>query len=174
MSILRAALQIVSLLPATASYAERQIVEIFQPTSLLGTDTEDEPLTKGQAMAARILRRPVLIGGAFPESPVDAMCLPHRIAGADDGFPNESNLIVLVGAKIHAEWGEKVHTVIADFTDAKASEELGVSLLQVMQLTAECLKRNLRGEATTPIRIQWKAPKWQEALADRLPKIIKK
>ena len=103
MSILRAALLIVSLLTATAAYAERQIVEIFQPTSLLGTDTEDEPLTKGQAMAATILRRPVLIGGAFPESPVLAMCLPHRIAGAGEGFPDESNLIVLVGAKIHAE-----------------------------------------------------------------------
>ena len=70
--------------------------------------------------------------------------------------------------------GEKSHTVIADFTESKVSEELGVSLLQVMQLTAECLKRNLRGERTTPIRIQWKTPKGQETLADRLPKIIKK
>ena len=112
--------------------------------------------------------------GRFPSLLSKRWCLPHRIAGAGEGFPHESNLIVIVGAKIHAEWGEKSHTVIADFTEAKVSEEFGVSLPQVMQLTAECLKRNLRGEMTIPIRIQWKTAKGQEALADRLPKIIKK
>jgi hypothetical protein len=125
MNILRAGLLIAGLLMASSAYAERQIAEIFQPTSLLGTDTEDEPLKNGQAMAATILRRPVLIGGAFPESPVDAMCLPHRIAGAGDGFPVESNLIVLIGAKVQAEWGEKFHTVTADFSQARASEDFG-------------------------------------------------
>ena len=42
-----------------------------------------------------------------------------------------------------------------------------------MQLTAECLKRNLRG-GDTPIAILWKTPKGQEALLDRLAKEIKK
>ena len=162
-----------SVLFALPAHAERQIAEIFQPTSLLGTDTEDEPLKDGQAMAATILSRPILIGGAFPESPVEAMCLPHKITGATDGFPKESNLIVLVGAKISAEFGEKSHSIIADFSRARVSEDLGVSLIQVMQLTAECLNRNLRN-SDAPIAIVWKVPKGQEELVDRLPKEIKK
>jgi hypothetical protein len=57
-------------------------------------------------MAATILSRPILVAGAFPESQVAAMCLPHKITGATTGSPEESNLIVLVGAKIDAEFGE--------------------------------------------------------------------
>lgn len=173
MNFLKAALLFVSLLFAFPVHAERQIAEIFQPISLLGTDTEDEPLKDGQDMAATILSRPILIGGAFPESPVLAMCLPHKIAGAPDEFPKESNLIVLVGAKLDAEFGEKSHTVIADFSRAKASDDLGVTLLQVMQLTAECLQRNLRSSDNTPIMIRWKTPPGDVALADKLPKEIK-
>lgn len=101
------------------------------------------------------------------------MCLPHKITGATAGFPEESNLIVLVGAKIDAEFGEEFHTITADFSRAKASDDLGVTLLQVMQLTAECLQRNLKG-SSMPIKIQWKTPPRQEGLADKLPKEIKR
>jgi hypothetical protein len=173
MNFLTVMLLFASVLFSFPVHAERQIAEIFQPTSLLGTDTEDEPLKDGQSMAATILSRPILIGGAFPESPVQAMCLPHKIAGAPQGFPKERNLIVLVGAKLDAAWGEKSHTVTADFSRAKASDDLGVTLLQVMQLTAECLQRNLRSSESTPIMIHWKTPAGNAVPADKLPKEIK-
>jgi hypothetical protein len=99
--------------------------------------------------------------------------LAAQDCGSDGRIPKESNLIVLVGAKISAEFGEKSHSVTADFSRAKVSDDLGVSLIQVMQLTAECLNRNLRG-SDTPIAILWKIPKGQEALLDGLPKEIKK
>lgn len=172
MKALNVCLLLASILIASSAHGGSQIVEIFQPTSLLGTDTEDDPLGDGQDMAATIVSRPVVIGGAFPESPVHAMSLPHKIEGATDGFPTESNLIVLVGAEINAKWGENSHVVTADFSKAQASEDLDVTLLQVMQLTAECLRRNLQGEGT-PITILWKAPKGQETLLDQLPKEIK-
>ena len=173
MNLLKAGLVFVSVLFAVSVHAERGIAEIFQPTSLLGTESDDQPLKDGQIMAASILSRPILVAGAFPESPVAAMCLPHKITGATSGFPEESNLIVLVGAKVDAEFGEKFHTVTADFSHAKASDDLGVTLLQVMQLTAECLQRNLRG-SSMPIKIQWKTPPRQEGIAEKLPKEIKR
>jgi hypothetical protein len=85
MNLLKVGLLFASVLFAVSAHAERAIAEIFQPTSLLGTDTDDEPLKDGQIMAATILSRPILIAGAFPESPVAAMCLPHKITGATDG-----------------------------------------------------------------------------------------
>jgi hypothetical protein len=90
MNLLKVAPLFTSVLFAFAAHTERQIAEIFQPTSLLGTDTEDEPLKDGQTMSATILCRPILIAGAFPESPVMAMCLPHKITGATDGFPKKA------------------------------------------------------------------------------------
>lgn len=68
MNLLKRGLLLASLVFAFSVHAERQIAEIYQPTSLLGTDTEDEPLKDGQFMAATILCRPILIAGAFPES----------------------------------------------------------------------------------------------------------
>jgi hypothetical protein len=147
-----------SLLVLTVSYAERSLVQVYQPTSLLGTEGEDDPLGTGEWMAATIVSRPVIIGGAFPESPVYAVSLPHRIAGATEGFPQESNLIVIVGGKVHAEWGESEHRIIADFSKATVPENLGVTLIQVMKLTAVCLQKTLGAEQETPIRITWKAP----------------
>lgn len=173
MNLLKAGLLFSSVLFAVSVHAESGIAEIFQPTSLLSTESDDEPLKDGQIMAATILSRPILVAGAFPESPVAAMCLPHKITGAPAGFPEESNLIVLVGAKIDAEFGEKFHTVTADFSHARASDDLGVTLLQVMQLSAECLQRNLQ-RSSMPIKIQWKTPPRQEGLADKLPKEIKR
>jgi len=174
MALLRSILFLSALTLATNAFAERQIVEIYQPTSLLGTEGEDDPLHNGQSMPATILQRPVVVGGAFPESPVAAVALPHTIAGASQGFPKESNLIVLVGGKLHAEWGEKQHTIIADFSQAKASDDLGVTLLQVMQLTAECLQLTLKGWEKTPIDIVWKTPEGSESLVNTLPKGIKR
>src|SRR4030095_11853601 len=90
MNLLKVGFVFASVLFAVSVHAERGIAEIFQPTSLLGTESDDEPLKDGQIMAATILSRPILVAGAFPESPVAAMCLPHKITGATAGFPEES------------------------------------------------------------------------------------
>ena len=55
MNLLKVVFLLTSVLFAFSAHAERGIAEIFQPTSLLGTDTEDEPLKDGQTMAATIL-----------------------------------------------------------------------------------------------------------------------
>ena len=98
------------------------------------------------------------------------MCLPHKITGATNGFQEESNLIVLVGAKIRPSLATSPILLLGIFS-RKAIRNLEVSLLQVMQRTAECLNRNLGGR-DTPIEILWKTPKGQEALLKKLPKTI--
>jgi len=153
--------------------AENALMQVFQPTSLLGTEMEGDPLNTGESIAATIVSRPVLIGGAFPESPVHAISLPHRIAGAGKNFPDESNLIVLVGGRVHAEHGDKEHRIIADFSGAKVPESLGVTLLQVMKLTALCLHKTLGTEHERPIKITWLAPQGISLADAKLPPEIK-
>jgi hypothetical protein len=153
--------------------ADSSLMQVYQPTSLLGTQLDGDPLRTGDSICATIVSRPVLVGGAFPESPVDAISLPHRIAGAGEGFPQESNLIVLVGGKIHAEHGEKEHQIIADFSKAKVPENLGVSLVEVMKITALCMSKTLGTKHDRPIKITWIAPEGLSLTDAKLPAEIK-
>jgi hypothetical protein len=153
--------------------AENSLMQVYQPTSLLGTEMDGDPLNTGEGIAATIVSRPVLVGGAFPESPVHAVSLPHRIAGAGKNFPDESNLIVLVGGQVYAEYGDKEHRIIADFSKAKIPENLGVTLIQVMKLTALCLNKTLGTEHERPIKITWLAPQGISIVDAKLPSEIK-
>jgi hypothetical protein len=154
--------------------AERSLIDAYQPTSLLGTEGECDPLGTGEWIAATIVSRPVIIGDAFPESPVDAVSLPHRIAGATEGFPEESNLIVIVGGDVRAEWGETEDQIIADFSKAKVPENLGVTLIQVMKMTAVCLEKTLGTQHEKPIKIKWMAPEGVSLTDAELPTEIKR
>lgn len=154
-------------------HAERSLIEVYQPTSLLGTELDGDPLGTGESLAATIVVRPAIIGGAFPESPVHAISLPHKIAGAPEGFPEESNLIVMVGADIHAEWGQKEDLIIADFSKAKVPENLGISLVQVMKMTALCLQKTLGTQHEKPIEITWLGPEGMSLVDAQLPSAIK-
>lgn len=154
-------------------HAENVLMQVYQPTSLLGTEMDGDPLESGESIAATIVSRPVLVGGAFPESPVSAVSLPHKIAGAGDHFPSESNLIVLVGGRVSAEHGQTEHKIIADFSRAKVPETLGVTLIQVMQMTAICLQKTLGDQHHIPIQISWVAPEGSSIDISKLPTQIK-
>ncbi len=149
-------------------------MQVYQPTSLLGTELDGDPLDTGESICATIVSRPVLIGGAFPESPVHAISLPHRIAGAGKSFPDESNLIVLVGGRVYAEHGDKEHRITADFSKAEVPKNLGVTLVQVMKMTALCLHKTLGTEHERPIKITWLAPEGISLADAKLPSEIKK
>ena len=153
--------------------AERALIDVFQPTSLLGTEGEADPLRSGEHIAATIVSRPVIIGGAYPEGPVGAISLPHKLSGAPEGFPAESNLIVLVGGKVWAEQGEKEHQITVDFSNAKVPENLGVSLVQVMKITALCLQKTLGTGHERPFRITWLSPEGISIVDAKLPLEIK-
>ncbi len=155
------------------SRAERSIIAAYQPTSLLGTEGECDPLGTGEWVAATLVSRPVIVGGAFPESPVHAVSLPHKIAGATEGFPEESNLIVIVGGDVHAESGQKEDQIIADFSKAKVPENLGVTLIQVMKMTALCLEKTLGTQHEKPIKIKWLAPEGMSLADAKLPSEIR-
>ena len=127
-----------------------------------------------RVFAATIVSRPMIVGGAFPESAIHAISLPHRIAGADANFPNESNLIVLVGEVLQAKDGEEEHQVTADFSKAKVPENPGVTLVQVMQMTALCLEKTLGDDLQKPIQIIWIAPEGVSLSEAELPLSIER
>ncbi|MGB3117910.1 MAG: hypothetical protein WBE58_03745, partial [Verrucomicrobiales bacterium] len=79
-----------------------------------------------------------------------------------------------VGADIHAEYGDKEHRIIADFSKAKVPENFGVTLIQVMKISALCLQKTLGDQNEKTIRITWLAPEGVSLVDAGLPSEIKK
>ncbi len=141
--------------------AERNIVQIFLPVSLSGTELDADPLGTGESMGAMILARPALIGGAYPENIIAAICLPLQLGGGNNNFPDESNLLVIIGAKISAAHGiqNEPHQITVDFTKVNRKENSDSSISQALRLTAECLKRTIsQNKSGREFQIAWLVP----------------
>ncbi len=129
---------------ALSLHAERDIAPVYQPLSLLGTEMEANPLGAEEPIAADIFATPALVSSAYPEAIVHAIGLPHRFYNAPEGFPEESNLLVLTGGKLEAEWGEERHKITIDFSKVSIEEHLGITLQQLCDLTLLCLSKSLQ------------------------------
>jgi len=141
--------------------AERTIVQIFLPVSLAGTDLDADPLASGESMGALILARPALIGGAYPEGLIAAICRPLQLGGGNNNFPDESNLLVRIGAEISAAHGiqKEPHQITVDFTKVNRKENSDSSISQALRLTAECLKRTIaQNKSGREFQIAWLVP----------------
>jgi hypothetical protein len=151
---------LVLLTTCAAVRAERDIVPIHQPLSLLGTELEAEPLGTDEPLAADVLATPTLVSSAYPEAIVAAIALPHRLYNAPEDFPAESNLLVLSGAKLEAAWGEERHQITLDFSKVTLDEHLGITLQQLCDLTMLCLRRSLAAGGTDgkPFDLRWLLP----------------
>jgi len=154
--------------------AERDIVPIFQPLSLLGTELEAYPLGQDEGICADVMATPAIVSSAYPEAIVQAIALPHRFYHAPEGFPDESNLLVLAGARLEAAWGEERHSVTIDFSQASLEDRLGVTLDQLCRLTILCLSKSLRQGYSDGklIDLQWKLPPNGEELLATLPAVL--
>ena len=163
-----------------SAFAERGIGIAWQPMSLLGTEMMAEPLPNEDEMAVSFISRPHMFQAGLFEEIVAAVGTPHRLAGADKAFPKESNLTVLMNAKVSGEETEKARTIHIDLskTTAKLLATHELSLEQVGKLLVACITKNLRAngqvredQATFPI--QWKLPpKTDPKVRARLPKKI--
>jgi hypothetical protein len=154
--------------------AERDIVPIFQPLSLLGTELEAYPLGQEEGICADVMATPAIVSSAYPEAIVQAIGLPHRFYQAPEGFPAESNLLVLTGARLDAAWGEERHAVTIDFSQVSLGGNLGVTLDQLCRLTVLCLSKSLRQgySDSKPIDLHWKLPQNGQELLAGLPSVL--
>ena len=55
------------------------VVQIYQPISLHGSDVDDEVDDMGESLQASILCRPMALTGGFPEVLVESIAMPHAL-----------------------------------------------------------------------------------------------
>lgn len=153
--------------------AERGIAEISYPISLLGTEMVNDEDDAGSGL---IVTRAEIIQSAYPESLIQAVAAPVEFKLAGEGFPKESNLIVLCGITLEPAYGEKEHTLVIDATKmSKTEEEVSMKPEQVLKLVVAAIQQTLDQNAEmadeNPIRVTYKLPAGMKR--GSLPEVVK-
>ena len=157
--------------------AECGIGTIWQPLSLLGTEGDAKPLSDEPEMAVSIESRPTYTSGAHFESVVASLALPHRIAGAPETFPLESNLVVLLKTSVtgvYRQDGTKEITLDLSNVPKDVLKQHGITIKHDAKLLLACLTKNLRQNNLWIEQgwfdLVWKLPTDSNSLIDDLPK----
>ena len=136
---------VLTLLLASASLASAttlEVLRVFQPLSLHGTDVDHE--FKGEAVQAHIFARPMVLSGAMPENLVLAVATPHRMPAIFNYDVNECNLLTLFQIEISGIMGDSGELEVAfDLTKMQAPESVDLSIRTVLSLSIQALKKTL-------------------------------
>lgn len=121
------------------------VVSIYQPLSLHGSDVDDEVDDMGESLQAAILSRPMALTGAFPEVLVEAIAMPHRLPTNNPNYViQEVNLVVLCGLKLSTELLEKreLHLEI-NIANLQIPQDVDLTARQVIKLVSASIRKTL-------------------------------
>ncbi len=129
------------LLMGLASATTLEVLQVYQPVSLHGTDMDHE--FEGEHIQARVFSVPMVLGGAMPENLVAAISKPLRMPPVDNYKVKECNLLVLYRIELHASLEEEIIVVTFDLTRMKAHEDVELPVRTVLELSIVALKTTL-------------------------------
>jgi len=125
-----------------ASATTLEILEVFQPLSLHGTDVVAE--FQGKGIQAKVMPRPMVLSGAMPESLVAAVGAPLRLAPTGSYDIPECNLLALYGVAISGNLEKKSHLVVSlDVSRTRVPDEVDLPIRTVLELSVAALKKTL-------------------------------
>lgn len=129
--------------PMTLSGITVEVVRLFQPLSLHGTDgagDEDDD----EVMQAAVISRPMALTGAIPEDLVKAVGDPCKIASNSPAYTvEEANLLVICKIGLSVEMLEERLLVRLDLSRLEMPEEVDLTARQVLTLTIKSIRRTL-------------------------------
>ena len=135
---------VLGILPLLASTIE--VVRLYQPLSLHGTDGAGEHQEVNELLQASVMAAPYALSGAFPEDLVKAVAMPHRIPTNSPGYEvKEANLVILskLGLEVSLEEGELL--VVLDVSDLTIPEEIDLTSRQILKMTISAILKTLEG-----------------------------
>ncbi|MAT46773.1 MAG: hypothetical protein CMO35_04995 [Verrucomicrobiaceae bacterium] len=122
-----------------------EVVNLYQPLSLHGTDGVGETLGLNDPVQAAVMSRPYAVTGAMPEDLVKAVAVPHRIATNGEGYDvRDANLLNLCRVALGVEMQGDRLLVRLDVSKFTLQEELDLSARQVLTLSIIAIERTLR------------------------------
>lgn len=135
------------------------VVQIYQPISLHGSDVDDEVDDTGESLQASILSRPMALTGAFPEVLVESIAMPHALPTNNENYNiKEVNLVVICGLKIQAELDDDGMLLVEiNIANLVIPEEIDMTARQVLRLVSGSIKKTLveyNGMQKEDLRVQ--------------------
>ncbi|MCH2063720.1 MAG: hypothetical protein MK194_08345 [Roseibacillus sp.] len=138
-------LALLLLLPSIVSGVTLEVVNLYQPLSLHGTDGVGESLGEDDPVQAAVMSRPYAVTGAMPEDLVKAVGSPHRITSNGDGYVVEdANLLNLCKIELSAEMKNTRLLVRLDVSKLELPEELDLTARQVVTLSIVAIEYTLK------------------------------
>ncbi len=122
-----------------------QVVQIFQPISLHGSDVNDEVDGIDEALQAAVLSRPMALTGGFPEVLVESVAKPHQLPTNNPNYQiKEVNLVVLCGVMLNASIDDDgVLQVEINIGNLKIPEDVDLTARQVLKIVSVAIRKTL-------------------------------
>lgn len=125
-----------------ASATTLEVLRVFQPLSLHGTDVGEE--FQGEVIQARIFSRPMVLSGAMPEDLVSAIAAPHQMPATLNYEVKECNLLALYQVSVSGVMSDGGELKVSfDLSKMKAPEDVELSIRTVLKLSIQALKQTL-------------------------------
>ena len=122
-----------------------EVVDLYQPLSLHGTDGIGYTLGDEDPVQAGVFARPFAVTGAMPEDLVKAVASPHRIETNSEAYEvKDANLMNLCGVALRSEIKGGRLLIRFDVSQFKLPEEIDLTARQVLQLSIIAVERTLR------------------------------
>ena len=121
------------------------VVQIYQPLSLHGSDVDDEVDDMGETLQAAVLSRPMALTGAFPETLVESISMPHALPTNNPNYQiKEVNLVVLCGIKVSATLDDTdVLQVEINIANLVIPDGVDLTARQVLKLVSASVRKTL-------------------------------
>ena len=132
------------LLPGIVSGITIEVVRMYQPLSLHGTDGAGDDEQLEEVLQASVMSRPMAVSGAIPEDLVNAVAEPYKIQSNSPAYAvPEANLIVLCRLGLTTEMRDERLVVRFDLSNFTIPKEIDLSSRQVLRLAITAVRKTL-------------------------------
>lgn len=142
---MRTAWLILWLVSGWAMASTIEVVRLYQPLSLHGTDGSGEEDPAGEPLQAAVLARPFALTGAIPEDLAKAVAAPCEIDSNNPAYEvSEANLLPLCRIAMDVRFDEEdTLRVTFDLADMEIPEEVDLVARQILRMGIQAVRRTL-------------------------------
>lgn len=142
------ALLLLLLFPGILSAITIEIVRLYQPLSLHGTDGAGEE-DDDMVLQAAVMSRPMALAGAIPEDLVKAIGEPCKVPSNSPAYTvEEANLLCLCKVGLAVEMVDSRLIVRLDVGALEMPEEVDLTSRQMLSLTIRAIRKTLEAYYT--------------------------
>lgn len=137
-------LGLLSLLVGPAFGITIEVVRLYQPLSLHGTDAAGDNETLEEVVQASVMSRPLAVAGAIPEDLVKAVSEPCKIMSNSPAYAlDEANLLILCKIGLTVAIVNERLVVRLDVSKLAIPEAIDLSSRQILRLTITAIRKTL-------------------------------